>query len=130
MAATTPRKPRVRKPTVAELAASEASAADQLEAEAAALDTDWDTQTLPTGKRVRVRPLMDWPRSTYRAIAVQGDFEAIADVIHEDDAAAWEAWDSTIGELIEWVMGVIEDAGSSLGNSSGPKRSSRITRRR
>lgn len=127
-------KPRTRrtvqrKPSAAEMAAVDA---ERLEAEADALDDagEWMNVPLPTGDEVRILPFLEWPRGTYRAIVSGGDFEAVTDVIHEDDMPAWDAWDSNIGELIRWVTDLITDSGQDLGESGASNRSSRRGRRR
>jgi hypothetical protein len=125
-------KPRTRavqrKPTAAEMAAVDA---ERIEAEAEALDAgEWVTAPLPTGDTVRVMPFLEWPRRTYRAIVRGGDFESVADVIHDDDLAAFDGWDSNIGDLINWVTELIVDSGQEVGESGASNRSSRRARRR
>lgn len=118
-----------RKPTAAELAA--ADAADRIEAETEALDTEeWITVPLPTGEDIRVLPFLRWPRTTYRAIVRGGDFEAVADVIHDEDRDTFEDWESDIGALIGWVTDLISASGQDLGEYGASNRSSRRMRRR
>ena len=125
------RKPRQRKPTAAELAAADATDLDRVEAEAEALDGDWLTVPLPDDAGdVRVLPFMAWPRATYRRIVRGGDFEAVEDVIHDDDRAVFDSWDSTIGDLIAWVGTVVAAAGQAIPESGASTRSVRPIRGR
>ena len=126
-------KPRARavqrKPTTAEMAAVDA--AERIEAEAEALDAgEWVTVPLPTGDDVRAMPFLRWPRSVYRSIVRGGDFEAVRDVIHDDDLDVYDDWDSDIGALIDWVTDLIAEFGQDLGESEASSRSSRRTRKR
>jgi len=128
-------KPRTRRATrtTQQTATEQAvSAVERIEAEAEALDSteEWLTVPLPTGDDVRVLPFLEWPRGVYRRIVSGGDFEAVLDVIHEDDVPAWDAWDSNIGALIRWVTDLIADSGQDLGESGASNRSARRTRRR
>ena len=97
------------------------------EAEADALDADW--MTVPMGGvPYRVLPFTAWPRSVYRGMRNQGNFEALADVVHPDDREAWLAADCTVGELGEWVNDAMEAAGQAAGESRPSNASSRNTR--
>ena len=104
---------------------------ERVEAEVEALDSgEWVTVPLPTGDNVRVLPFLRWPRSVYREIVRGGDFEAVRDVIHDGDLEVYDDWDSDIGDLIDWVTGLIADSGQEPGESVASNRSSRRMRRR
>ena len=127
-----PRTRRATRTTRQTATEQAATAVERIEAEAEALDSaeEWLTVPLPTGGAVRVLPFLEWPRGVYRRIVSGGDFEAVSDVIHDDDLDAFDAWDSNIGDLIGWVTEVIADSGQDRGESVASTRSSRRGRRR
>ena len=121
----------VRRSTAAEIAASEV---DRAEAEAEALDVKWQIVALDgEGMEpldVRVKPFVKWPRSVYRDFRNNGDFEALAQVVHPDDRDAWTEYDCTIVELGEWVEACARAAGQEPGESRASRRSAQRTARR
>lgn len=81
-------------------------------------------------KDVRVLPPPRWRASAMRALN-SGDFDGCMErVLHEDDYAIYEDLDpdgEAIGHMAQLAA---EEAGESMGKSSGPSRSGRSTRRR
>lgn len=123
---TAPRKPAVRQraSTAAEIAASE-----RVEAEVEAIDTEWigvDFQ----GEVLRIMPAMDWPKDIYQAVVHQANFDALAEVMHEDDADAWVSADCTLREAMDFLEHAVRAAGQDMGESRASRRSARRTARR
>lgn len=82
------------------------------------------------GKPVRIVPPGAWRMSWQRKLR-QGDFDAFAEaVLHPDDVELYEELDPTNDDFNEFIADAAELAGESLGKSSGPRGSSRSTRRR
>ncbi|MEU5424237.1 hypothetical protein AB0H73_01320 [Streptomyces olivoreticuli] len=82
------------------------------------------------GFQVRALPSQRWRASTLRALN-SGDLDRFAEgVLHPDDVDAWYDGDPTQDEIGAWVAQVAEAGGETLGKSSGPRASSKITRKR
>ncbi|WP_370421953.1 hypothetical protein AB8O64_27595 [Streptomyces sp. QH1-20] len=82
------------------------------------------------GYPVRALPSQRWRASHLRALNT-GDLDAFAEgVLHPDDVDAWYDGDPTQDEIGAWVAQVAEAGGESLGKSSGPRASSKTTRKR
>jgi hypothetical protein len=81
------------------------------------------------GKPIRVVPATAW-RMSWQRLAQAGNFDAFAEkVLHPDDVDLYYDVDPTLAEFNEFMTDAAEMAGESLGKSSGPRRSSRTTRR-
>lgn len=82
------------------------------------------------GKPVRIIPPGAWRMSWQRKLKA-GDFDAFAEeVLHPEDFELYEELDPTNDQFSEFIADAAELAGEALGKSSGPRRSSRSTRRR
>lgn len=81
-------------------------------------------------KDVRVLPAMRWRSSALRALN-RGDMDAFMElVLHEDDYGIYEELDPDTEKIGDFAQKVGEESGEALGKSSGPRGSSRSTRRR
>ncbi|MFD8088609.1 hypothetical protein [Streptomyces malaysiensis] len=81
-------------------------------------------------KDVRALPNTHWRSSALRALN-QGDFDGFfASVLHEDDYELFEELDPTAEGIGSFAEAVVRVSGEQLGKSSGPRPSSRSTRRR
>lgn len=111
-------------------AKAEEAAAQELEADGDAYVTvplaGYDGAT----KDVRALPNTRWRSSALRALN-QGDFDGFfASVLHEDDYELYEELDPTAEDIGNFTEAVVRESGEALGKSSGPRASSRRTRRR
>ncbi len=137
--ATSPRKTTTsRKPRTAARAASrpaahrtdvddvEVSASEAQETEA---EGHYITATL-CGEDVQVVPPTLW-RASWQRLLQQGLIDAFAEkIFHPDDFELYVELDPTMQEWGEFTEEAARIAGESQGNSRGPARSSRGTRRR
>lgn len=112
--------------------ALDTAAADAQEAEA----DDQDYVTVPLAgydgvtKDVRAVPSGRWRASTIRALNA-GDVDGfMAAVLHEDDYGIFEDLDPDMDAFGHFAEAVSRAGGEALGKSSGPRGSSRSTRRR
>lgn len=81
-------------------------------------------------KDVRARPANRWRASATRALN-RGDLDGFMElVLHEDDYQTYEDLDPDIERIGAFAAAVAEAGGEALGKSSGPRPSSRSTRRR
>ncbi|MCX5202493.1 hypothetical protein OG897_13675 [Streptomyces sp. NBC_00237] len=82
------------------------------------------------GKQVEFSPAPTWRQSTMRKLRV-GDFDAfMEDILSPDSYDIYLDLDPTNDEVNEFMEVASEAGGESLGKSSGPRASSRTTRRR
>ncbi|MFF8589935.1 hypothetical protein ACF061_00605 [Streptomyces sp. NPDC015220] len=82
------------------------------------------------GEEVQVVPPTAW-RASWQRLLNQGQIDAFAEkVLHPDDFALYLELDPTMAEWFQFTEGAAQRAGESLGNSRGPAKSSRSTRRR
>lgn len=135
-ATSTSRKPRsgaraasrpatTRKPVEPE-AVDEVSAAEAQEIEA----VNKYVTALLCDEEIRIIPPGAW-RQSWQRLAAQGQIDAFAQIIlHPDDYELYVDIDPTNEEWGEFVADAADQAGESLGKSSGPATSSRRTRRR
>lgn len=110
----------------------DAAAAEAQEAEA----DDAEYVTVPMAgydgvtKDVRAVPSGRWRASTLRALN-SGDIDAFMErVLHEDDYSIYEDLDPDMDAFGHFAEAVSRASGEALGKSSGPRGSSRSTRRR
>jgi len=108
------------------------AAAEAQEAEA----EDLDYVTVPLAgydgvtKDVRAVPSGRWRASTLRALNA-GDIDGFMEkVLHEDDYSIYEDLDPDMDSFGHFAEAVSRASGEALGKSSGPRGSSRSTRRR
>jgi len=81
-------------------------------------------------KDVRVLPATRWRSSALRALN-RGDMDGFMElVLHEDDYETYEELDPDTEKIGAFAQKVGEESGEALGKSSGPRGSSRTTRRR
>lgn len=81
-------------------------------------------------KDVRALPASRWRASALRALN-QGDMDGFMElVLHEDDYSLYEELDPDTEAIGHFAQRVGEASGEALGKSSGPRGSSRSTRRR
>jgi hypothetical protein len=81
-------------------------------------------------KNVRVLPASRWRASAMRALT-GGDMDGFMElVLHEDDYGTYEDLDPDMDAIGHFAEAVARAGGESLGKSSGPRRSSRSSRRR
>jgi hypothetical protein len=81
-------------------------------------------------KDVRTMPANRWRASALRCLN-QGDFDGFfAGVLHEDDYDIYEELDPTTDGIGKFAEAASRASGEALGKSSGPRPSSRSTRRR
>lgn len=81
-------------------------------------------------KDVRALPNTRWRSSALRALN-QADFDGFfASVLHEEDYELFEELDPTAEGIGNFAEAVVRASGEALGKSSGPRGSSRSTRRR
>ncbi|MEU1778099.1 MULTISPECIES: hypothetical protein [Streptomyces] len=108
-----------------------AAAAQELEAEIADGYVTVDLAGFDgVTKKVRARPANRWRASATRALN-RGDIDAFMSlVLHEDDYETYETLDPDIERIGAFATAVAEAGGEALGKSSGPRPSSRNTRRR
>ncbi|MGW9584745.1 hypothetical protein ACWIGB_05670 [Streptomyces albidoflavus] len=109
----------------------EPAEAQEIEAEA---DAEFVTVPLAghdgVSKDVRARLATRWRASALRALN-SGDMDAFMDlVLHEDDYETYEELDPDMDAIAHFAQAVGEASGEALGKSSGPRPSSRSTRRR
>ncbi|MDG9701660.1 hypothetical protein [Streptomyces sp. DH37] len=111
---------------------SETTAVEAQEIEA----TEGEYVTVPLAgydgvtKDVRVRPATRWRASALRALN-SGDMDTFMGlVLHEDDYAIYEDLDPDMEGIGKFAQDAAEAAGEALGKSSGPRRSSKNTRKR
>lgn len=119
---------RQRRSTSAKITAVEATAAERLEAEAESLDGWVAVEFL--GEQIRVKPALDWPKNLYQIAVHGGDFDALAEVMHEDDQEYWLNVECTVREAAEFLGRVIAASGQEPGESRASRRSSMRTARR
>lgn len=82
------------------------------------------------GKRLRVVPPGAWRQSWQRKLR-QGDFDGFAEeVFHPDDVDTYFDLDPTNDDFGAFVEAAARAGGEDLGKSSGPRASSRSTRKR
>ncbi|MFJ9633836.1 hypothetical protein ACIRU8_39690 [Streptomyces sp. NPDC101175] len=82
------------------------------------------------GEEFRVIPASGW-RTSWQRLLNAGQIDAFAEkVFPPEDYELYLELDPTIMEFIEFTQEVGQQAGESLGKSSGPAPSSRRTRRR
>jgi hypothetical protein len=82
------------------------------------------------GEEVQVIPPAVW-RTSWQRLLNQGQFDAFAEkVLRPEDYELYLELDPTMVEFLEFTQEAAEQAGESLGKSSGPAPSSRRTRRR
>ncbi|MFF9175984.1 hypothetical protein [Streptomyces sp. NPDC014793] len=109
----------------------EAARAQETEAE---LDDNYVTVPLVgfdgVTKDVRTMPASHWRASALRCLN-QGDFDGFFElVLHEDDYSIYEELDPTTDGIGKFAEAASRATGEALGKSSGPRPSSRSTRRR
>lgn len=111
---------------------SEMTAAEAQEIEA----TESEYVTVPLAgydgvtKDVRVRPATRWRASALRALS-SGDMDGFMErVLHEDDYGIYEDLDPDMDAIGRFAQAAGEASGEALGKSSGPRRSSKTTRKR
>lgn len=81
-------------------------------------------------KDVRALPAGRWRASALRALNL-GDFDAFMSlVLHEDDYGIYEDLDPDIDAISHFSEAAALAGGEELGKSSGPRRSSKSTRKR
>ena len=102
--------------------------AQELEAELDSEQGHYVTAAL-CGKDVRVIPPGAWRMSWQRALKA-GDFDSFADlVLHPEDAELFLELDPTNDEFGAFVADAASKSGEALGKSSGPRPSSKRTRK-
>ncbi|MFD5026990.1 hypothetical protein [Streptomyces sp. NPDC058373] len=106
-------------------------AAEAQEVEAA---TEFVTVSLAgydgVSKDVRARLATRWRASALRALN-SGDMDTFMElVLHEDDYGTYEDLDPDMDAIGHFAQAVGEASGEALGKSSGPRPSSRNTRKR
>jgi len=81
-------------------------------------------------KDVRTMPASRWRASALRCLN-QGDFDGFFEIVlHEDDYDIYEELDPTTDGIGKFAEAASRASGEALGKSSGPRPSSRSTRRR
>ncbi|MFD9150592.1 hypothetical protein [Streptomyces diastaticus] len=105
-------------------------------AEAQEIEVDAEFVTVPlagydgVSKDVRARLATRWRASALRALN-SGDMDAFMElVLHEDDYETYEELDPDMEAITHFANAVGEASGEALGKSSGPRPSSRSTRKR
>lgn len=117
---TKPARPRAADPAE-EVTAAEAQEIEAVNKYVTALLCDEEIRIIPPGA---------W-RQSWQRLATQGQIDAFAQIIlHPDDYELYVDIDPTNEEWGEFIADAAEQAGESLGKSSGPATSSRRTRRR
>lgn len=82
------------------------------------------------GEEVQIVPSSAW-RTSWQRMLNQGLLDQFAEkAFHPDDYERYLDLDPTMAEFMEFVAEAAQQAGEGLGNSRGPGRSSRSTRRR
>jgi hypothetical protein len=125
-----PAKAVQRKPTAAEMAASEAAdATTGLRTEVEVEETGWIT--VPWGDLTfRIRPGQEWRQSTNDALN-EGSINDWAEaVMPADDYEAWLDLDPTNAEFGAFMQAMGEEVGAGLGESGPSNRALRRMRRR
>ena len=80
--------------------------------------------------KVRLKPQLQWRMSHIRALN-KGDLDTWAEgVIHPDDLDEFFEADVTVKQFSQFAEDSSKATGDDLGKSSGPSRSSKISRRR
>lgn len=83
-----------------------------------------------TAEDLRVLPSTRWRASAIRALNA-GDIDGfMRKVLHEDDYASYERLDPDTEAVGQFAEAVGDASGEALGKSSGPRASSRSTRKR
>ena len=113
----TPTRPRVRKPTAAELAATDQTVGARAEADS----TDW-LEVEMGGYTYRMTRAEQWRQSTNDALNQGRMNDWAGDVMPEEDYLAWLDADPTNAEVGDFMEEMGRVAGASLGESRASRR--------
>lgn len=82
------------------------------------------------GEKLQIVPAGAWRQSSMRKLKANELDDFLEDVLSPDSYEAYLDLDPTNDELGEFINSAGEGSGESVGKSSGPRASSRITRKR